>query len=92
MTFKSKNCINALLFDFERLHCIDDEIPQFITIDILRKRLFCITQTGQFSVWHMETLELLFSKNFAKQSNSIYSFKDTNKILIAFENEVIYLI
>jgi WD40 repeat protein len=54
-------------------------------------KLFTITETGLFSVWDLSTLKRIFFNHFLRDTVNMIVCKATEKIYIAFKDEVIVL-
>lgn len=50
-----------------------------------------MTKSGIFCVWDVKTLKAKYGFNFEKKSHSLIVCKNTPKIFVAFETEVIVL-
>lgn len=53
--------------------------------------MYTITQRGQFSVWYLPCIEKEYTKKFEKETHSIIVMKESPKIVVAFEQEVMIL-
>lgn len=68
------------------IKCIDHEITISVAVDMVSQRIFTITHAGLFSVWDIETFDIIYQRDFEEVSIDIIAFKLSNKVLIVFEN------
>jgi hypothetical protein len=73
------------------IRCIDHEIPRSVSIDMLSSRIYILTLKGFFSVWSLQTFDVVFQKNYFKNAKSLISFRLSNKVMLIFENEIYVL-
>jgi len=73
------------------IRCIDHEVPRSISIDMISSRIYILTLKGFFSVWSLQTYDVVFQKNYFKNAKSLISFRLTNKVMLIFENEIYVL-
>lgn len=72
--------------------CHDNEIPKEVDFNASNTTLFCITEKGLFTAWNFETLKTEATIVFAKTTiNMIVMKKHNNKVLIAFDTQIILL-
>jgi len=71
-----------------RLSCNDHEVPKSLGFSHRMDKIYAITQRGLFCVWDMKSIDLLYSRSFARNATSLVAFKNKPLILITFENEV----
>ena len=69
----------------------DHEQPKSVGIDMVSQRIFTITSKGLFSVWELNTLEIIFQKAFARTTSNLQTFQLSMKVMIVFERDIIVL-
>mmetsp|Transcript_41523 Transcript_41523/g.30526 ORF Transcript_41523/g.30526 Transcript_41523/m.30526 type:complete len:80 (+) Transcript_41523:40-279(+) len=74
------------------MECLDHERPKSIAIDMKSTQIYYLTEDGLFSVWDLETFNVVFTRNYnKKKSKAIYAFKLSKRVMLVFENEIIGL-
>jgi WD40 repeat protein len=58
---------------------------------MISSRIYILTLKGFFSVWSLQTYDVVFQKNYFKNAKSLISFRLTNKVMLIFENEIYVL-
>ena len=48
------------------LRATDHEVPKSVGIDMVSSRIFTITQQGLFTVWELNTLDIIYQKHYHK--------------------------
>ena len=74
-----------------RLSAQDNEIPCSVCFSKDNERLYSITQKGLFSVWYLKSIQREYSKKFEKETHSLIICRNSPKIIIGFEQEIIVL-
>lgn len=73
------------------MKCIDHEFPILVAVDMMSQRIFTMTTAGLFIVWDILTFDVIFSKDFHKIANNVIAFKLSNKVLLVFDKNVLFL-
>ena len=71
--------------------CHDHEIPTETDFSPNSDRIFCITETGLFTILDFATLRMLYRKNFSNPTTAMIIFKNHPLALLAFETSLIVL-
>lgn len=58
---------------------------------MISSRIFTITLFGLFQVWDLLTFDVIFSKNYAKKTRFLQSFRLSNNVMLVFEHEILVL-
>lgn len=69
----------------------DNEKPKSVGIDTISSRIFMITQKGLFSVYELKGFDVIFQKNFNKNTLRLHSFLFSNKVMLVFEHDIMVL-
>jgi hypothetical protein len=70
------------------LTCADHETPKSIGIDMISARIYTVTSNGLFSVWDLQTFDVIFQTNYKKPTKFLQAFRLSNRVMIVMEHEV----
>lgn len=73
------------------MKCIDHEKPISCAVDMLSHRVFTMTAAGLFTVFDLLNFDVIFQKDFHKIAQTIIAFKQQNKVLCVFDNDIMVL-
>jgi len=73
------------------IKCTDHELPKSVGIDMISSRIYTLTQKGLFSVWELNTFDIIFQRNFHKLSQGMSAFRLSNRVLLVFEHDIMVL-
>jgi len=71
------------------MKCIDHEVPVSVAVDMVSQRIFTMTAAGLFTVFDLATFDIMFTKDFHKQSQNIIAFQHSNKVLLVFDSDIL---
>ena len=71
--------------------CHDHEIPMETDFSPNSDRIFCMTETGLFTILDFVTLKKLYRKNFSNPTTAMIIFKNHPLAVLAFETSLIVL-
>ncbi len=74
-----------------RMNAHDNELTKAICFSADSKRIITITERGQFSIWDIASLERIKVRYFRRKTINMIVCKLSQRILIAFENEIVVL-
>jgi hypothetical protein len=69
--------------------CHDHEIPLETDFSANSDRIFCITETGLFTILDFKTLKKVARRNFEKPTTAMIIFKNHALAVLAFQSELI---
>ena len=55
------------------------------------QRIFTMTRAGLFTVFDLQTFDVMYSRDFSKVSQNIIAFAHSHKVLLVFESEIMVL-
>jgi len=74
-----------------KINAQNEEIPRAAHFNASHDRLYTISQHGFFCVWDLKNVKKILAKNLEKETLDMVVCYQSNRVLIALENELVVL-